>query len=257
MTIDVSSTGGLPYNYGYLSDPYMDIEDLDPTYSTYPGMGGSIFSMSPMMYGGGMLGGMGPEYFNQMKDYQKFFVDYNVDQQKLQRNADLRINGSMEAIQSTYNALKDKIDKNEQGQIEEAYNNFVNAVKNAYGQGTPAEVKARASSIYSQLSGGKTLVQDLRSNSHGSFVQGVINSLAFGLYDRRSAEDNISAITGSPVSTGDKTSQNMGRLIGAGAVGLMLGAIGSKIGGKTGRLIGLGAGVLSAIMSFATGKVTT
>ncbi len=256
----LSNTG----SFVYTPDPYFDVEDLDPTYSTYPmyggmgyGMGmGSIFA--PMM---GTMGGSPQEYFNQMKQYQQFYNDYNIDQQKMQRNADLRVNASMEAIQATYNALKDKINSNEQGQIEEAYNRFVQAVANAYGTGTEQEIKARAATLYAQLSGGKTLVQDMRENGHNSFLQGMLNSMAFGMYHSRSAEDNISAITGTPVSTGEKVEQNLGRLAGSAAVGAAAGGIASKFlaAGSKGKagIIGLAVAGASALLTFITGKVTT
>ena len=227
----IQSIGGTSGLNQFVYSPYsfLDLEDLDPTYSTYPmygnyGMDGSIFSAVPM-YGGGLVGNT-QDYFNQMRQYQQFYNDYNVDQQKMNRNADLRINASMEAIQTTYNALKDKIEKNEQGQIKEAYDRFVEAVANAYGQGTEQEIKARAATLYNQLAG-KSIVQDLRENGRGSFGQGFLSTLVFGLYNAKSAEDNISAITGSPVATSDKAAQNIGRLAGAATVGLAIGLVAS------------------------------
>ena len=271
----IPSLNGNPSTDRFVYSPYSfyDAEDFDPTYSTFPmygnyGMGGSIFSMAPM-YGGGMMGGNPQDYFNQMKQYQQFYNDYNIDQQKMQRNADLRVNASMEAIQTTYNALKDKIQKNEQGQIEDAYNNFVQAVATAYGEGTEQEIKARASMLYAQLSGGKTLVQDLRENGNNPFLQGLYNSMAFGLYDAKSAEDNISAITGTPVATSDKVKQNLGRLAGAGIVGTVAAGISlkiaqiagsasklAKLAGKAG-IVGLAVAGVAAGLSFLTGKATT
>ena len=246
----------------YTPYSYYDVEDFDPTYSTFPmygnyGMDGSIFSMAPMY--GGIMGGNTQDYFNQMRQYQQFYNDYNVDQQKLQRNSDLRVNASMEAIQTTYNALKDKIQKNEQGQIIDAYNNFVQAVSTAYGNGTEQEIKARAAMLYAQLSGGKTLIQDLRDNGHGPFIQGVFNSMAFGLYDSKCAEDNIATITGSPVATRDKVKQNAGRVVGAGIIGATAAGIASKIAKFSSKagVIGLAVGGVAAALSFITGKATT
>ena len=263
---DVYTVGGCPSISGFVyPNPYYDIEDLDPTYSSYPaygyGMGGSIFS-APML---GMPMGNNPQdYFNQMRQYQQFYNDYNVEQQKLQRNADLRINGSMEAIQSTYNALKDKILKNEQGQVLDAYNNFVNAVGTAYGDGTEQEIKARASTLYMQLSGGKTLVQDLRENGHSSFLQGMLHTMTFGTYYSASPEDNISAITHTPVANEDKVAQNIGRVVGAGVVGTVAAGVALKMGqilgaaskfakvaGKAG-IVGLAVAGLAAVISLFT-----
>ena len=255
---DITGICGLNGLYNPYS--YYDTEDLDPTYSSYPmfgaygGFGGSIFGMSPMM---GMMGGCDTTYFDNMKQYQQSYTDYNVNQQKMQKNADLRINAPMEAIQSTYNALKDKINKNEQGQIKDAYDNFVAAVGTAFGDGTEQEIKAHAAALYTQLSGGKTIVQDLRQTGRAPFLQGVLHALTFGLYASNSAEDNVSKITGSPVSTMDKVTQNVGRLTGAGILGAITGALTYKSKNPKTALIGLAAAGLSAIMSCITGKVTT
>ena len=171
---------------------------------------------SPMM---GMGGYSNQDYFNNMKEYQKFNIDYNVDQQKMQRNADLRINASVEGVQGAAANLKDKILQNEQDQIQEAYKAYVDSVRAAYGDGTEQEVQSRAKSLYAQMNGGKTLVQDLRDNSHGSFTQGLLQTLTLGAYCRHSSEDNISKITGQPVGSGEKTSQNFGRVAGSGIFG--------------------------------------
>ncbi len=241
-----STSGSNPFVYAPYS--FVDFEDFDPTYSSYPmygnyGMDGSIFSTVPM-YGGGLVGSNTQDYFNQMRQYQQFYNDYNVDQQKMNRNADLRINASMEAIQTAYNGWKDKIEKNEQGQILEAYNKYVQAVANAYGQGTEQEIGARAATLYNQLAG-RSIVQDLRENGRGSFGQGFTSTLCFGLYNAKSAEDNIAAITGSPVATSDKASQNLGRLTGAAVVGVGLGLINP--------VLGVAAGVLSFAISSIRG----
>jgi len=259
MTNEVGNIGAGSFQY---VNPYYDIEDLDPTYSTYPmynspmGMDGSIFGMGmmPMM---GMGCGNNQSYFDNMRDYQRFYIDYNVDQQRMQRNADLRINASMEAVQSRFATLKDKINANEQGQIQEAYNNFVAAVANAYGAGSEQEIKARAASLYTQLNGGKTIAQDLRESGHSSFTQGLIHGVTFGLVDSRSAEDNISQITGAPVGTGEKAKQNFGRLAGAGVIGGIAGGIAHACKSGKAAVIGLAAGAIAAISSFITGKITT
>jgi hypothetical protein len=261
----------------YMCNPYgycPDITDYDPTYTSYPGceynlgMGGSIFGGACPMPMPGLGMGIDQNYFNQMKDYQRFYTDYNVDQQRMNRNADLRINGSMEAIQTTFNALKDKITTNEQSQVEEAYNNFVAAVGSAYGNASTQEIKARAATIYAQLNGGKTIAQDLRENGHSSFVQGLIHGGTFGLYDADSTEDNISKITGAPVGTGDKAAQNLGRVVGVGALGGIAYGIakaceaGAKAGAtatKSSKSVLVGAVVagVAALITFITGKVTT
>ena len=203
------------------SDPYM-FDDIDlMSYSTSaPMLGGSIFGAAPLMPAMGL--GMGynqEQYYDYLKNNQKFNIDYNIEQQKMNRNADMRINASMEGVKGAATALKDKIMKNEQDQIKEAYDKYVNAVAAAYGDGNPQEIQARAKSLYAQMNGGVTLTQDLRQYGHGSFTQGMLQSLTLGTYYKNSAEDNVAYTTNSPVATGEKASQNAGRLAGAGVIG--------------------------------------
>ena len=169
----------------------------------------------------------------------------------------MRINASMEAIKNSATVLKDKIMANEQDQIEEAYKRYVNTVGVAYGEGTKEEIMARANTLYAQMNGGRTLVQDLREYSHGSATQGFIQAATFGMYDRRSAEDNISTITGAPVGTGEKTKHNLGRLAGAGTIGGIAYGIAKACKSGKAKIIGLAAAGVSALMSFITGKVST
>lgn len=245
------------------SNPYALYDDLDLDYGIgSQGLGGSIFDgyLNPGM-GMGMGMGMGfypgfgfnnEQYFDYMKNWQKFQIDYNVDQQNMTRNADLRVNASVEGIKGAATILRDKIIQNEQDQIQKAYQAYINSVANAYGTGTPAEIKSRALTLYQQLTG-KSLIQDLRENGHSSFTQGVLQSLTFSAFDKNSVEDNISLITGQPVGTTEKAMQNTGRVVGAlGIGGLTAGAM--KLLGKSGKigaLVGLGA----AALSFITGKV--
>jgi len=250
MVNEVSNVGAVPgaYGHGYEIDPL----DIEYGYGDYS-MNGSIFNG----YANPMCGGNMQGYYDNMKQNQRFWVDYNVDQQNMNRNADLRINASIESVKGAAAILKDKVLANEQDQIQDAFNNYVQTVRAAYGEGTDAEIKSRALSLYTQMNGGKTLYQDLRENSHGSATQGFIQSLTFGLYDRKSAEDNISAISGAPVGTGEKTAHNLGRVAGSVAVGSIAGGIMSALGKGKAGIVGLCVGAAAALMSFITGKVTT
>lgn len=189
-----------------------------------------------------------------MKDYQKFYIDYNVDQQNMQRNADLRINASLEGIKDAAAVLRDKIKQNEQDQVPDAFKAYVQSVGAAYGEGSGKEVEHRALSLYEQMTG-KSLIQDLRDNGHSSFTQGLLQSLTFSATYRTSAEDNISAITGQPVGTSEKVSQGCGKVLGAGTAGAALGALAGKLShsGKVGTIVGLAAAGLSAVLAFVTG----
>jgi hypothetical protein len=216
-------------------------------------MGGSIFGngyMSP-------LTDNNQNYFDNMREYQKFNVEYNIEQEKLARNADMKINASMEAIKNSARVLKDKIVANEQDQIMEAYEKYVNTVAQAYGEGTPEEIKARATTLYAQMNGNQSIIDDLRQYAHSSTTQGFIQSMTLGGFDRKSAEDNISEITGAPVNTGEKTKQNVGRVAGAATFGTLAYTLSKCLHSGKAKVIGWAAAGISALMSFITGKVTT
>lgn len=276
--------GIAPVNGAFGQYAFDDL-DMDLNYGSYPMYGagsvfGNGFATTPMMgMGMPMVGGGGynmQDMYDNMSQQQQYQTDYQIKQQELNRNADLRINAPMEAIKGAAMALKDKITSNEQDQIQEAYERYVNAVAAAYGNADPAVIKARANNLYTNMNNGVSLVQELRQHGHGSATQGFIQSLTFGLYDRNSAEDNISVITGSPVGTTEKTNHNLGRLAGAATVGGIaggavkaltkssklaaapgiIGKIAGKMKGKAG-LIGLAVAGIAAGISFLTGKVTT
>lgn len=273
-----------PLNLGFQYMPMVspfscDFDKIDlmsmGSYTGAMGMGGSIFN--PMCMGGmyaptfGMgMGAMDTSYFDNMKNYQQSWNNYYLDSQKMQRNNDVKLNGAMEAIQENAANLSDKIAQNEQDQVMEAYKNYLNAVKNAYGEASEQEINSRALSLYTQLTG-KTLVQDLRDHGHTSLLQGFIQTITLNTYDRRSAEDNIAEITHQSVPTGEKTEQNIGRLAGCatigaaayGAVKLLAGHSGKILKGaakflstKAG-IIGVVAAGLVALTSLFTSKVST
>lgn len=265
------------FQYMPMTSPFScDLDRIDLTsmgsYTGAMGMNGSIFN--PMMGGGfNPMFGMGApdsSYFDNMKNYQQSWNDYYVDAQKMQRNNDVKLNGAMEAVQETAVNLRDRVAQNEQDQIPEAYNNYLNAVKNAYGDASEEEINSRALSIYSQLTG-KTLVQDLREHGHSSLVQGLIQSLTLNLYGRRSAEDNIAEITHQTVPTGEKIEQNIGRIAGCGIVGAAAYAAAKALAGHTGSIlkgaakfltskagiIGAVAAGVVALTSIFTSKIST
>lgn len=265
------------FQYMPMASPFScDLDRIDMTsmgsYTGAMGMNGSIFN--PMMgCGFNPMFGMGApdsSYFDNMKNYQQSWNDYYVDAQKMQRNNDVKLNGAMEAIQETAVNLRDRVAQNEQDQIPEAYNNFLSAVKNAYGDASEEEINSRALSLYTQMTG-KTLVQDLREHGHSSLVQGLIQSLTLNLYGRRSAEDNIAEITHQTVPTGEKTEQNIGRIAGCGIVGAAAYAAVKGLAGHTGAIlkgaakfltskagiIGAVAAGVVALTSIFTSKIST
>lgn len=271
MTDNVSAitpSGAFQYNPNIGINPYSDFDYIDMDNSLYP-MTGSIFGAMPMFGGYGNLG-TNQTFFDNMKQQQQFYNQYYIDQQKMQRNADLQINGAMESIAEHAANLKDKIRQNEQDQVMEAYNKLVNTVRSAYGEGSEEEINSRAMRLYQQFSG-KDLVEDLRENSHCSALQGYLQTLTLGTYCRSSAEDNIAKITNQSVPTGEKTAQNLGRLAGIGTIGTGAYYAVKGLSGKTGAIaqavtkvckgkagiVGLAAAGIAALLTFITGKVTT
>ena len=243
-----------------------DFDRIDMTslgsYTGAMGMNGSIFN--PMCMGAGFtpmfgmgMGAMDSTYFDNMKNYQQSWNNYYVDSQKMQRNNDVKLNGAMEAIQETAINLKDRIAQNEQDQVPEAYQKFLNAVKNAYGEASEEEINSRALALYSQLTG-KSIVQDLRDNGHSSFLQGLLQTVTLNTYCRNSAEDNIANITHQSVPLGEKTEQNIGRMAGIGVVGTAvywavkaLAGKGSTIWGYLSKVFTTKAGFIGAAIAGA------
>lgn len=266
------------FQYSPMMSPFSsDFDRIDMTslgsYTGAMGMGGSIFN--PMGMGFGFnpafgMGGMDSSYFDYMKNYQQNWNNYYVDSQKLQRNNDVKLNGAMEAIQATASNLKDRILQNEQDQIPEAYQNYLNAVRNAFGDASEEEINSRALSLYAQMNG-KTLVQDLRDNGHSSFLQGFLQTITLNAYCRRSSEDNIADITHQSVPMGEKTEQNIGRIAGCTAIGAGAYAGVKALAGHTGNIlkgatkflttkagfIGAAIAGLVALTSIFTSKIST
>lgn len=281
MSSNISGLNAIQPTGYFQYDPMLafDYDDFDMSYNSYPmGMNGSIFDgyngAGMMPFAPGIGGSNNQSYFDNMKQYQRFYNDYNIDQQKMQRNADMRINASMESVENSVVNLFDKIKQNEQDQIPKAFEALVENVRNAYGDATPEELKSRALSMYYQISGAP-LIEDLRKYGHSSFIQGLLQSATFSLGYRNSAEDNISNITGQPVGTGEKTCQNLGRVAGAVGVGVAAGGVTKMLtknsaanannakglmkflkGNKAGK-VGLIVGGIAAALSFITGKVST
>ncbi len=209
--LNVGAIGGFPMynnyaNYTGLSNLYdMDI------------MGGSVFNgMMPFMpsFGGGMNYDY---YFNNMKNYLNFTSDYNLQMVENQRRNDLRINATDEAIRNAASVLNEKIVANEQQQIQQAYNNYIAAVAAKYPGEDERNIVARAKSNYQQMYNA-SITDEIRKYGHDSFTHGLYKGLTFGIYGKTTPEDNISAITGQPVSRWDKFKEIGGLATGGAAL---------------------------------------
>lgn len=198
-------------------------------------MNGSIFGSSMMGMGGFGCGGMGygmgmpypmmgmggnyEDYYKNYEKYQDFMINNQVRQQQKMRNADLQLNSPQEGIQKQAGILHEKILQNEQEQILQAYASFKESVRNMYGdQATDEQVANRASTLYKQLTG-KSITDDIREHGRDSFTQGFLQTVTLGLADGKSAEENISALTGQPVGRKDKTKKIAGNITGGALVG--------------------------------------
>lgn len=208
---------------------------MDPMLS----MNGSIFGGPSMMPGmaPGMMPGMTPgmtqgmmpyaptfgsgnyeDYYKQYEKYQDFMIDSQVRQQQKMRNADLKLNSPQEGIQEQAGILNDKIVRNEQDQIKQAYESFVQSVRNTYGEASEEEIRSRANALYEKAIG-KTITQDIREHGRDSFTQGAIQSLTFGLFNNKTAEETVSELTGQPVGREENVKRVAGSVVGGAVVG--------------------------------------
>lgn len=194
-------------------------------------MNGSIFGSSMMGMGGLGFGGMGmpypmmrmggnyEDYYRNYERYQDFMINNQVRQQQRMRNADLQLNSPQEGIQKQAKILHEKIMRNEQEQILQAYASFKESVRSLYGdQATDEQIANKASTFYAQLTG-KSIPDDIREHGRDSFTQGFMQTVTLGLADEKSAEENISALTGQPVGRKDKTKKIVGNVAGGALVG--------------------------------------
>lgn len=232
-------------------------------------MNGSVFGSQMGMGGFGMMnpympafcGGGNPQnYYKNYEDYQNFMIDSQVRQQQRMRNADLRLNSPQEGIQKQAELLHEKILQNEQEHIQIAYNNFVNSVKAMYGDATKEQIDNRADTLYKQLTG-SSIYDDIRKNSNGSLTQGFLQTVTFGLANKKTAEENISQLTGLPVGRAEQAKKTTGNILGGAALGgtafLAAGPLlkALKVSAKSKTFWGILAGAIVGLgATFATSK---
>ena len=184
-------------------------------------MNGSIFGggygMYPAMpaFGGGYNY---EDYYKNYEKYQDFIIDSQVRRQQKMRNADLRLNSPQEGIAKQATYLHEKIMRNEQQQIQEAYKNFTNSVRNLYGNASPEEIANRASTLYAQQYG-CSITDDIRRHGRGSFTQGFLQTVTIGLADKKTAEENVSELTGQPVGRSERAKKIAGNIAGGAVFG--------------------------------------
>ncbi len=180
-----------------------DLCDLD-LYSPMGAMGmnGSIFPMGGLGLGYPMMpmGGNYQNYYQNYDKYQDFMINTQVRQQQRMRDADLRLNSPQEGIARQASILREKIMQDEQQQIIPAYKALVESVRAMYGNNaSDSEIANRAMSLYTQQYG-STITDDIRRYGKGSYTQGLLQTITLGLADSKTSEENISTLTGQPVS---------------------------------------------------------
>ena len=234
-------------------NPYMN------SFNSYATMG-DIYGMddynyaplgSPMSIGGGWGGINYQQYYDNMMQMQEFYTDYNIRNAELQRRSDITINNVDAGLKKAFEALQTKIVSSEQEQIIGALENFKNAVRAKYPTANEEQIANYTTMIYSQLSGGTSLVQDIQTHGSGSFMQGFKQSIGFGLFaDNKTAEENIAEITGQPESRSSKMSKHAGRTTG----GIVAGAVAGFLVTGFNPLGALAGAIIGGVGAFARSK---
>lgn len=253
-------------------DLYSPIGMINPMMS----MNGSIFGGGVGPFGGGFGTGFGggypsmpmfsgggynfEDYYKNYEKYQDFMINNQVRQQQKMRNADLRLNSPQEGIAKQASLLHEKILRNEQQQIQLAYQNFKESVRAMYGDASDEEIANRASTLYAQMHG-CSITDDIRRYGRGSFTQGFLQTVSLGIADKKTAEENVSELTGQPVGRyerGKKIAGNVtgGAVFGGAAAisaGYLLKAFAKGMKNKP-FIAGLIGGAVGLVTAFATAK---
>lgn len=214
-------SGYMPFWGGYQNQVMLgDMMGLDSSWGL--GMDTSIFGglngMGAMMPFGGLNY---DSYYQNMDKYQQFMYDSQIRQAERSRFADLKANAPMEGIQRQAEILHEKIMQNEQEQIIPALNAYIESIKAAYSnssEASPQQLLNKATTLYKQIYN-TGITDDLRKYGNGSFTQGLLQTLSFGLADKRTVEENISAINGQPVSRFEKGKKYAGNATGGAIIG--------------------------------------
>lgn len=203
--------------------PLTSCVGYDPLSMNYSVYGSDIDLTSDYSIGGGYgVGGYGynPEMmYQQMDRWTDYMYDRNVKYTEKGRANDLRINGPMDAAAYAADALKEKIEKDDQPQIQIAFEKYKNAVKNMYPEYANLDDKAltaKALDLY-KMRQNIGVKDDIRDKSNNIFLQKFLNGATFGLGWNGSGEETIEKITGNPMSREDKIMGAVGTTAGAAA----------------------------------------
>ena len=198
-------------------------------------------------------------YWENLEQYDNFMIDRQIRRQERMREADLRLNAPQEGIQRQAELLHDKILRDEQEQIQTAYRQFIDSVKQMYPNATPEQIESKAELFYRQINQ-TGVFEDIRKNGKGSFEQGFLQSLTFGLADGKTAEENVSDLTGLPVGRTENVKRIAGKVVGGAAAGgvVTLATIpllkALKVGAKSKTFWGILAGTAAAVISMVNSR---
>lgn len=199
-------------------------------------------------------------YYKYMDKNQDYMINYGINQQVKMRSGEVRANSPMEAVNLAARNLHLKIMENEQEQIQNAYEKYCEQVGALYGCDLDKEaLRARADLLYQNMVG-KTIGDDIKEHGRGQFSQSFIQSLTFGLADRKSAAENACYVNGTEEGRGERFEKIAGKVAGGAVVGgaatvgtwgLMKILSPKMLKNKSliGILVGIAAGVLAAMRS--------
>ncbi len=158
--------------------------------------------------------------YQQMDKWTDYMYDRNAKYIEKGRANDARINTPLERAQYAADALKEKIDKNEQSQIPQFFEAYKQSIKNLYPEYaklSDKDLTARALRHYQERTN-TSLKDAIRENGSDIFTQKFLNTVTFGTFGKSSAEETIEKITGNSMSREDNVKGACGR--GAGLVAL-------------------------------------
>ncbi len=171
-------------------------------------------------YASGGAYGYNPDaMYQQMDKWTDYMYDRNVKYTEKGRANELRINGPLQSAQYAADALKEKIEKDDQPQIQVAFENFKNSLKKLYPELAALDDKtltAKAMDLYKERNG-IGVKDDIRDKSNSMFWQKFANGATFGMGWSGSGEETIEAITGNSMSREDKIKGAFGTTLGAAA----------------------------------------
>lgn len=196
---------------------YGDGYGLTPNYGYGYGTGG----YGGYAYNGGMYS---PDaMFENMDKWTDYMYDRNVKYIEKSRANQMRINGTTDAARYAADQLTEKIQKNNQNHILQAFEQYKAAVRQIYPEYanlSDKELSAKAMDLYQQRTG-ISLKDSIRANGNSMITQGFLNGLTCFIGYEGSAEHTISKMTGAPVDREDRIMHSIGQ--GAGFATLAVG----------------------------------